>query len=197
MSFDPYPSHRTTPHHATTPHPAPGPAADSWQAAGSWQPADSWQATGPSRPAPRETRRQRPAQGTRTHSLHYAATPPAYHQETRDRTYLGPRFGELRAEVRRLRVAYRWQRRAATLVALGCFTAYVLLTACAPSLMAFSLGAGLSLGLLLGLLQVPLALLAVVAYECTARRTVDPIAARLNGEPAGGRTRPARQEVLR
>ncbi|WP_406501718.1 DUF485 domain-containing protein [Streptomyces sp. NBC_00500] len=83
------------------------------------------------------------------------------------------------SDIRLLRGAYRWQRRVATLTALGYFTLFLLLSAFAPALMTSTVSGGLSTGLLLGLLQVPVTCLAIGLYEYTARRRVDPIADRI------------------
>jgi uncharacterized membrane protein (DUF485 family) len=83
------------------------------------------------------------------------------------------------SDLRVLRTAYRWQRRVATLTALGYFTLFLVLSASAPSLMTDEVADGLPLGLLLGLLQVPVTCAAVALYEYTARRRVDPIAERI------------------
>ncbi|MFF4353187.1 DUF485 domain-containing protein [Streptomyces sp. NPDC001530] len=83
------------------------------------------------------------------------------------------------SDIRVLRGAYRWQRRVATLTALGYFTLFLLLSAFAPSLMTSTVSGGLSTGLLLGLLQLPVTCLAIGLYEYTARRRVDPIADRI------------------
>lgn len=83
------------------------------------------------------------------------------------------------SDLRHLRSAYRWQRRVATLTALGYFTLFLILSAFAPSLMTNTVSGGLSTGLLLGLCQVPVTLLAIALYEYTARRRVDPMAERL------------------
>ncbi|MEV6754703.1 DUF485 domain-containing protein [Streptomyces sp. NPDC051214] len=83
------------------------------------------------------------------------------------------------SDLRHLRSAYRWQRRVATLTALGYFTLFLILSAFAPSLMTNTVSGGLSTGLLLGLCQVPVTLLALGLYEYTARRRVDPMAERL------------------
>lgn len=90
------------------------------------------------------------------------ASPPGHH-------------GDLRA----LRGAYRWQRRVATLTALGYFTLFLLLSAFVPSLMSGEITTGLPLGLLLGLLQVPVTCAAIGVYEYTARRRLDPLADRI------------------
>lgn len=83
------------------------------------------------------------------------------------------------SDLRHLRSAYRWQRRVATLAALGYFTLFLILSAFAPSLMTDKVSGGLSTGLLLGLCQVPVTLLAIALYEFTARHRVDPLAERL------------------
>ncbi len=72
------------------------------------------------------------------------------------------------SDLRVLRRAYRtsgaWRRSPA----LGYFTLFLVLSAFAPSLMGAALG-GLSTGLLLGLLQVPVTCLSVGLYEHAAR----------------------------
>ncbi|MFJ8020389.1 DUF485 domain-containing protein [Streptomyces sp. NPDC096311] len=83
------------------------------------------------------------------------------------------------SDLRVLRGAYRWQRRVATLTALGYFTLFLLLSAFAPGLMTSEVSGGLPVGLLLGLLQVPVTCLAIGLYEYTARRRLDPIADRI------------------
>ncbi|MEU1530491.1 DUF485 domain-containing protein [Streptomyces fagopyri] len=83
------------------------------------------------------------------------------------------------SDIRLLRGAYRRQRRVATLTALGYFTLFLLLSAFAPGLMASTVSGGMPMGLLLGLLQVPVTCLAIGVYEYTARRGVDPVADRI------------------
>ncbi|MCQ9135630.1 MULTISPECIES: DUF485 domain-containing protein [Streptomyces] len=83
------------------------------------------------------------------------------------------------SDLRVLRGAYRRQRRVATLTALGYFVAFLVLSAFAPSLMTADLAPGLPAGLLLALLQLPVTGLAIVVYERTARRRVDPLAERI------------------
>lgn len=83
------------------------------------------------------------------------------------------------SDLRILRSAYRWQRRTATLTALGYFTLFLILSAFAPSFMTHEVAAGLPAGLLLALLQIPVTWLAIALYEHTAGRYVDPIAARI------------------
>ncbi|KAA0909405.1 DUF485 domain-containing protein, partial [Streptomyces apricus] len=65
------------------------------------------------------------------------------------------------------------------LTALGYFTLFLVLSATAPSLMTGEVSDGLPLGLLLGLLQVPITCAAIALYEYTARRRVDPVAERI------------------
>ncbi|MEU6406378.1 DUF485 domain-containing protein [Streptomyces sp. NPDC046985] len=77
-----------------------------------------------------------------------------------------------------LRRAYRWQRRVASFTALGYFAAFLTLTVKAPSLMTRPGPGGLPTGLLLALTQLPVTWLAVLLYEATARRFVDPLARR-------------------
>ncbi|KOV90917.1 hypothetical protein ADK65_36160 [Streptomyces sp. NRRL B-1140] len=83
------------------------------------------------------------------------------------------------SDLRVLRSAYRWQRRVATLTALGYFILFLILSAFAPSFMTSTVTDGLPTGLLLALLQVPVTWLAIGLYEQTARRRVDPIADRI------------------
>ncbi|MFE9765911.1 DUF485 domain-containing protein [Streptomyces sp. NPDC005808] len=83
------------------------------------------------------------------------------------------------SDMRVLRTAYRRQRRVATLTALGYFVLFLLLSAYAPGLMTSRVSGGLSTGLLLGLLQLPVTCLAIGLYEYTARRSVDPLADRI------------------
>ncbi|WP_345662470.1 DUF485 domain-containing protein [Streptomyces venetus] len=83
------------------------------------------------------------------------------------------------SDLRVLRSAYRWQRRVATLTALGYFILFLLLSAFAPSFMTSTVTDGLPTGLLLALVQVPVTWLAIALYEHTARRHVDPIAERI------------------
>ncbi|MEU6820593.1 DUF485 domain-containing protein [Streptomyces atriruber] len=79
------------------------------------------------------------------------------------------------SDLRRLRGAYRIQRRVATFTALGYFTLFLVLSALAPSFMTGTVSGGLTTGLLLGLCQVPVTCLALVLFERTARRRLDPL----------------------
>ncbi|MFF2846669.1 DUF485 domain-containing protein [Streptomyces sp. NPDC058001] len=100
-----------------------------------------------------------------------------------------------RGELRRLRGAYRWQRRVATLTALGYFTLFLVLSAYAPDSMTRTAFGGMTTGLLLGVCQLPVTCLAIALYEYTARRRVDPLAERLRCHTeADGRQRRRRQE---
>jgi len=116
-------------------------------------------------------------------SLPYEATypwmPPAPPPEpARRRRPAEPALGH-HSDLRILRSAYRWQRRTATLTALGYFTLFLILSAFAPSFMTTTAVDGLPTGLLLALLQIPVTWLAIALYEHTARRYVDPIADRI------------------
>ncbi|MGW4202344.1 DUF485 domain-containing protein [Streptomyces sp. NPDC004726] len=91
-----------------------------------------------------------------------------------------------RKEIRALGSAYRRLRRVSTFTALGYFVLFLLLSAYAPELMSGTVAGGLTTGLLLGLIQLPVTLIAVLAYERSARRNVDPLAesVRLHGTRA-------------
>lgn len=86
------------------------------------------------------------------------------------------------SDLRILRSAYRWQRRTATLTALGYFTLFLILSAYAPGFMTGTVVDGLPTGLLLALVQLPVTWLAIALYEQTARRRVDPLADRIRKE---------------
>ncbi|MGW9115844.1 DUF485 domain-containing protein [Streptomyces sp. NPDC055663] len=83
------------------------------------------------------------------------------------------------SDLRRLRTSYRSLRRTAALTALGYFVVFLLLSGYAKDLLDQPLFGGLNIGLALGLCQIPVTLLAITLYERTARRTVDPLAARI------------------
>ncbi|MEU8973100.1 DUF485 domain-containing protein [Streptomyces monashensis] len=87
-------------------------------------------------------------------------------------------------DLRVLRGAYRWQRRTATLTALGYFTLFLVLSAGAPGVMTRPVVDGIPAGLLLALLQLPVTWLAIALYEYTARVHVDPLADRIRAEAA-------------
>ncbi|MBY8845656.1 DUF485 domain-containing protein [Streptomyces sp. SP2-10] len=83
------------------------------------------------------------------------------------------------SDLRVLRRAYRWQRRTATLTALGYFTLFLVLSAYAPGVMTSTVADGIPAGLLLALLTLPVTWLAIALYEHTARRHVDPLVDRI------------------
>ncbi|MGW6055319.1 DUF485 domain-containing protein [Streptomyces sp. NPDC055189] len=142
-------------------------------------------------------RSQPPAHPREPHHPHHAYRPhlPPHHSSPSYPTYPWqpvapppppprprlPRHPALgrHSDLRHLRSAYRWQRRVATLTALGYFTLFLILSAFAPSLMTDPVSGGLTTGLLLGLCQVPVTLVAIALYEYTARRRVDPLSERL------------------
>jgi uncharacterized membrane protein (DUF485 family) len=93
-------------------------------------------------------------------------------------------------DLRLLRRACRWQRRVAALAALGYFAVFLALTVRVPSLMTRPAPGGLPFGLLLALVQLPVTWLAVVFYELTARRFVDPVARRVRRAGREGRSLP-------
>ncbi|MFF1478339.1 DUF485 domain-containing protein [Streptomyces sp. NPDC058301] len=76
-----------------------------------------------------------------------------------------------------LRTAYRLLRRVSTLTALGYFVLFLVLSGYAPGFLGRHISGGLTAGLLLGLCQLPVTLVAIGVYEWTAQRTVDPLAA--------------------
>ncbi|MFH8282330.1 DUF485 domain-containing protein [Streptomyces antibioticus] len=82
-------------------------------------------------------------------------------------------------DLRRLRRACRRQRRVATFAALGYFAVFLVLTVQAPAVMTRPAPGGLPTGLLLALVQLPVTWLALLVYEYTARRYVDPSARRV------------------
>ncbi|MFF1263995.1 MULTISPECIES: DUF485 domain-containing protein [unclassified Streptomyces] len=131
-------------------------------------------------------------------ALTYPWAPPPPPPAPAHRLPRHPALGH-HSDLRLLRSAYRWQRRVATLTALGYFTLFLVLSAFAPSLMTGTLPGGFSTGLFLGLCQLPVTALALWLYEYTARRRVDPLAHRLRRQaesdqrpapgPAGGNFR--------
>ncbi|GAA4078347.1 DUF485 domain-containing protein [Streptomyces shaanxiensis] len=109
--------------------------------------------------------------------------PPEPTAPPRHRTPDHPPLGH-HSDLRILRTAYRWQRRVATLTALGYFTLFLILSAGAPGFMTSTVTDGLPVGLLLALLQLPVTWLAIWLYEHTASRYVDPLADRIRKEAA-------------
>ncbi|MFI9627122.1 DUF485 domain-containing protein [Streptomyces sp. NPDC052042] len=117
-----------------------------------------------------------PTPGTSSPPSSPARTPTAHTPDQRP-----TRHGDLR----RLRTSYRTLRRVAVLTALGYFLVFLVLSGFAKERLEQPLFGGLPLGLALGICQLPVILLAIVRYERTARRTVDPLAARLRSRGAG------------
>ncbi|GAB2873310.1 hypothetical protein GCM10027074_46300 [Streptomyces deserti] len=109
--------------------------------------------------------------------------PPPPPEPAAQRAPRRPALGN-HSDLRNLRSAYRWQRRTATLTALGYFVLFLILSASAPSFMTSTVTDGLPTGLLLALAQVPVTWLAIALYEHTARRYVDPIADRIRRQAA-------------
>lgn len=93
------------------------------------------------------------------------------------------------SDLRQLRSAYRRLRRVATLTALGYFTLFLILSGYAPGLMGSELPGGLNTGLLLGLCQLPVTLVAITVYEKSARRRVDPLSENLRNQASRGAAR--------
>ncbi|MFF3340538.1 DUF485 domain-containing protein [Streptomyces flavidovirens] len=91
------------------------------------------------------------------------------------------------SDLRKLRSAYRRLRRVASLTALGYFTLFLLLSGLAPGLMGSELPGGLNTGLLLGLCQLPVTLVAIAVYEQSARHRVDPLTENLRRQGLGRR----------
>jgi uncharacterized membrane protein (DUF485 family) len=120
-----------------------------------------------------------------------ALRPPALATAAGERPGSGTRrrsWAGYHRALRVLRRACRWQRRAATLVALGYFAVFLTLTVKAPALMARPSLGGLPTGLLLAVVQIPVTWLAVLLFEYAARRFVDPLARRVSryARPADG-----------
>ena len=80
------------------------------------------------------------------------------------------------ADLAALRSAYRLLRRVSTLTALGSFVAYVVLSCYVPGLMGSKIAGELSLGMVLGVLQLVVTFAAVLWYRRSAQRSVDPLA---------------------
>ncbi|MFE0176506.1 DUF485 domain-containing protein [Streptomyces sp. NPDC059002] len=135
-----------------------------------------------------------PHLGHEPHLTYPWQPPPAPPQPPPPRLPRHPAPGR-HSDLRILRRAYRVQRRVAALTALGYFTLFLALSAFAPALMTGTVTGGLSTGLLIGLCQLPVTGLAVLLYEHTARRGLDPLAHRLRRQAeltygAGGGGRP-------
>ncbi|BCL25470.1 DUF485 domain-containing protein [Streptomyces aurantiacus] len=95
----------------------------------------------------------------------------------------GPAPGHHR-DLRILRRAYRRQRRVAACTVLGYFTLFLALSVLDPSFMTKPVTGGLSTGMVLGLVQLPVTWLAIVLFEYTASRYVDPLARRMRQRTA-------------
>lgn len=157
MSFDPYPAPRQTPY--PPPHPPYG---------------------SPAHPPPNAAR-SAPSYSDATYP--WQPDPPAAPEPDHPRAPRHPALGH-HSDLRILRSAYRWQRRTATLTALGYFTLFLFLSAFAPSFMTSTVVDGMPTGLLLALVQLPVTWLATALYEHTARRYVDPLADRIREQAA-------------
>ncbi|MEV6834905.1 DUF485 domain-containing protein [Streptomyces sp. NPDC051133] len=142
-----------TPHPSYEPHPDYGPPHRSFAPRPAYDPPHPPSLTYPWQPAPPEPPR----------TGHRPSREPVGHH----------------SDLRVLRSAYRWQRRTATLTALGYFTLFLVLSAAAPDFMTRTVADGIPAGLLLALLQLPVTWLAIALYEHTARRHVDPLAHRI------------------
>ena len=114
-------------------------------------------------------------------SLTYPWQPPPPQPTRPDRRPPREPLGH-HSDLRVLRSAYRWQRRTATLTALGYFTLFLVLSATAPGVMTRTVADGIPAGLLLAVIQIPVTWLAIALYEHTARRHVDPLADRIRKE---------------
>lgn len=127
--------------------------------------------------APQPYEPPRPSHDPLTYPWQPAPPPPPRPGHRPSREPLGHH-----SDLRVLRSAYRWQRRTATLTALGYFTLFLILSACAPGVMTSTVADGIPAGLLLALVQLPVTWLAIALYEHTARRHVDPLADRIRKE---------------
>ncbi|WP_405796937.1 DUF485 domain-containing protein [Streptomyces longwoodensis] len=172
MSHDPYPPPDRTP----PPHPASPPYRTS--------PPPRYAASPPYRTPP-------PPPPHLTYPWQPAPAPPPPAPAPRRQPQHAP-LGH-HSDLRVLRTAYRWQRRVATLTALGYFLVFLVLSACAPSVMTARVADGLPAGLLLALAQLPVTLLAIAVYELTARRHVDPLARRIRHQAEVDARREARR----
>ncbi len=98
-----------------------------------------------------------------------------------------PRAARQAGDLAPLRAAYAWQRRVAGATVLGFFALYVLLTVYVPSATGVGLGRGLNLGIVLGLLQLPVTVAALIVYERAALRRIDPLVDRARARQEEGR----------
>ncbi|MDC0767871.1 DUF485 domain-containing protein [Streptomyces sp. HD] len=151
-------------------------------------PYDPYDPRNPYRPQDQYSSTPTPSHPSRPQTSSASATypwrppiPPEPPAPPRHRTPDHPPLGH-HSDLRILRTAYRWQRRVATLTALGYFTLFLILSAFAPGFMTSTLADGLPAGLLLALLQLPVTCLAIWLYEYTAGRYVDPLADRIRKE---------------
>ncbi|MEW2568850.1 DUF485 domain-containing protein [Streptomyces sp. NPDC057621] len=120
------------------------------------------------------------------HRARHPTTPPAWaaaEEPLPERVTRGSAPGHHR-DLRILRRAYRRQRRVATFVVLAYFTAFLILSVRAPAFMTKPVTGGLSTGMVLGLVQLPVTWLAIVLFEYTASRYVDPLARRMRQRTA-------------
>jgi uncharacterized membrane protein (DUF485 family) len=102
-------------------------------------------------------------------------------------------------DMHRLRRGYQKLRRVSTFTALGYFVLFLLLSGYAPETMAGEVSGGLTTGVLLGLLTLPVTLAAIAAYERIARQRVDPLAAtiRERTDHAAGAAAPQQEHPSR
>ncbi|MET9559276.1 MULTISPECIES: DUF485 domain-containing protein [Streptomyces] len=123
------------------------------------------------------------------HRARHPVTPPAWATaedhlpELPERVMRSSAPGHHR-DLRILRRAYRRQRRVATFTVLAYFTTFLILSVRAPAFMTQPVTGGLSTGMVLGLVQLPVTWLAIVLFEYTASRYVDPLARRMRQRTA-------------
>ncbi|MFJ4472713.1 DUF485 domain-containing protein [Streptomyces sp. NPDC089424] len=168
MSHDPYPPPPRRPSYPPPPH------RPSYPPSG----GDPYPPRFPGLPPTAST----PPLTSRTHPT-YPWQPEARPEPDRRPTPVHAPLGH-HSDLRILRSAYRWQRRVATLTALGYFTLFLVLSAAAPGFMTAGAAGGLPTGLLLALVQLPVTWLAIALYERTARVRVDPLADRIRRQAA-------------
>ncbi|MFJ5265938.1 DUF485 domain-containing protein [Streptomyces sp. NPDC088387] len=167
MSHDPFSPYSRTPFTPPSPHVPPSPP-----------PSHSRPPAFPTPPAPPSYGPHNPQEGyDRYDTYPWLPEPPPAEAAPRRAPEHAP-LGQ-HSDLRVLRSAYRWQRRTATLAALGYFTLFLVLSAAAPSFMTRTVAGGLPLGLVLALVQLPVTWLATALYEYTARQNVDPLADRI------------------